>query len=101
MSDNNGWTIFISDGRYIEQSKTQVKGFKRFISMDPHLNQIKTQNLICDDLKIAFEGDHLSYSQFENMKSVFPAINWENTLMILEDLASVKDKYELDCRARL
>ena len=88
---------FISDGRYIEQSKTQVKGFERFISMDPHLKQIKTQNLICDGLKVAFEGDHLSYSQFENMKSVFPAINWENTSMILEDLASVKDKYELDC----
>ena len=29
---------FITDGRYIEQSKEQVKGFERFIDMDTHLN---------------------------------------------------------------
>ena len=28
---------FITDGRYIEQSKAQVKGFERFISMPPQL----------------------------------------------------------------
>ncbi len=88
---------FISDGRYIEQSKSQVKGFKRFIGMEPHLAQMKNNNLVVDGLKLAFEGDHMSHTQFENMGNIFPAINWENTSMILEDLASVKDKYELDC----
>ena len=88
---------FISDGRYIEQSKSQVKGFKRFIGMEPHLAQMKNNNLLVDGLKLAFEGDHMSHTQFENMENIFPEINWENTSMILEDLASVKDKYELDC----
>ena len=88
---------FISDGRYIEQSKSQVKGFKRFIGMEPHLAQMKNNNLVVDGLKLAFEGDHMSHTQFENMENIFPEINWENTSMILEDLASVKDKYELDC----
>ena len=32
---------FITDGRYIEQSKNQVQGFECFIEMDSHLNVIK------------------------------------------------------------
>ncbi|MBH09796.1 MAG: hypothetical protein CMG74_05450 [Candidatus Marinimicrobia bacterium] len=88
---------FISDGRYIEQSKNQVKGFDRFIGMDSHLSQIKDNNLNPKGLKIAFEGDHISYVQYENMKNYFPNTIWENTSMIIEDLASVKDSYELEC----
>jgi len=88
---------FITDGRYIEQSKVQVKGLDRFIGMDSHLTQIKDNNLNPKGLKLAFEGDHMSFVQYENMTKMFPDTNWENTSMILEDLASVKDSYELDC----
>ena len=36
---------FITDGRYIEQSKSQVKGFERYIDMSSHFNQIKENKL--------------------------------------------------------
>lgn len=88
---------FITDGRYIEQSKSQVKGFDRYIGMDTHLKQIKDNELNPDGLKLGFEGDHMSYALYENMKNLFPKTHWNNTSMILEDLASVKDDYELDC----
>ena len=88
---------FITDGRYIEQSKFQVKGFDRFIGMDPHLKQIKDNKLNPDGLKLGFEGDHMSYSLYKNMKDIFSDTKWKNTSMILEDLASVKDDYELEC----
>jgi Xaa-Pro aminopeptidase len=88
---------FITDGRYIEQSKSQVKSFDRFIGMDPHLKQIKDNKLNPDGLKIAFEANHMSYFLYENMKNIFPNTHWISTSMILEDLASVKDEYELDC----
>ena len=84
---------FITDGRYIEQSKSQVKSFDRFIGMDPHLKQIKDNKLNPDGLKIAFEADHMSYSLYEKMKNLFPNTYWNGTSMILEDLASVKDEY--------
>ena len=80
---------FITDGRYIEQSKAQVKGFERFIDMNSHLSQIKDNNLNPNGFKLAFEGDHMSYALYENMISVFPNTKWENASMILEDLASV------------
>ena len=88
---------FITDGRYIEQSKSQVKSFDRFIGMDSHLQQIKNNKLNPDGLKIAFEADHVSYFLYEKMKNLFPNTHWSSSFMILEDLASVKDKYELDC----
>jgi len=88
---------FITDGRYIEQSKNQVIGFERFIGMDTHLQQIKDNNLNLNGLNLAFEGDHMSYTLYENMMSLFPNTRWTNSSMILEDLASVKDKMELDC----
>ena len=88
---------FITDGRYIEQSKTQVKGFEVFIDMKSHLLQIKDNNLNPNGLKLAFEEDHMSFSQYRNMKHTFSETNWENSSMILENLASVKDNYELDC----
>jgi Xaa-Pro aminopeptidase len=89
--------FFITDGRYIEQSKAQVKGFERFIDMNSHLSQIKDNNLNPNGFKLAFEGDHMSYALYENMISMFPNTKWENSSMILEDLASVKDDHELEC----
>ena len=91
-----GGQYFITDGRYIEQSKDQVKGFKRYIDMDSHLAIIKKNDLNPNGLKLAFEGKNVTFSQYENMTSVFPETFWENTSMILEDLAAVKDKMEID-----
>ena len=88
---------FITDGRYIEQSKAQVKGFEIFIDMNSHLNQIKENDLISKNLKLAFESDHVSYTFFNDIMAAFPKTEWETSSMILEDLAAVKDKYELDC----
>ena len=87
---------FITDGRYIEQSKDQVKGFNRYIDMDTNLSIIQKNNLLGNGLKIGFEGDHVNYTLYDSIQKTFSDINWESTKMILEDLASVKDKTELD-----
>jgi len=88
---------FITDGRYIEQSKEQVIGFERFISMDPHLSQIKNNNLISNDYSLSFEADHISFALYQNMIEIFPKVKWERSSMIIENLAAVKDEYELNC----
>ena len=88
---------FISDGRYIEQSKEQVKGFERFLDMSSHFHQVKKNNLNPKGLKLAFESNHMSHAQYENMINLFPDTAWKSSKMILEDLAAVKDSHELDC----
>ena len=87
---------FITDGRYIEQSKDQVKGFDRYIDMDTNLSIIQKNNLLSNGLKIGFEGDHVNYTIYDSIQKIFCDVNWESTKMILENLASVKDKMELD-----
>ena len=82
---------FITDGRYIEQSKEQVKGFEIFIDMDTHLSIISKNNLLDSNLKIGFEADHVNFTSYETMTTILSDIHWEKTNMILEDLASVKD----------
>ena len=65
--------------------------------MRSHLEQIKKEKLNKPGLQIAFEGQHVSYSLYRQMKNLFPETEWVDTSMILEDLASVKDDYEIAC----
>ncbi|MDP7608267.1 MAG: Xaa-Pro peptidase family protein [Candidatus Marinimicrobia bacterium] len=89
---------FISDGRYAEQSREQVSGFSRVIENLSHLELLsaKKKNLIPDGLKLGFEGDHLSVSQYNTIVDLFPKTDWVCTKGILEDLQAVKDKSELN-----
>ena len=89
-------SYFISDGRYDVQSKNQVKGLERFIDFGTHLSIIEKNNLIPNGLKLGFEGDHTSVSQFKAMQDVFSNVNWESTSMLMENLQAIKDQSELD-----
>ena len=86
---------FITDGRYMEQSKQEVKGFERFIDKGTHIEIAQKNNLIHNGLKLAVEGDFLSLSLYNQLNDLFPDIKWESTKMILENLAAVKDESEL------
>ncbi len=86
---------FISDGRYDVQSQDQVKGFKRYIDFGTHLSIIEKNGLISNGLNLAFEGDHTSVHQYDDMRSTFPKVTWESTSMIMENLQAVKDESEL------
>jgi Xaa-Pro aminopeptidase len=86
---------FITDSRYMEQSKQEVKGFERFIDNGIHIEIAQKNNLIPNGLKLAVEGDFLSLSLYNQLNDLFPDIKWESTKMILENLAAVKDESEL------
>ncbi|MBU0528244.1 Xaa-Pro peptidase family protein [bacterium] len=87
---------FITDGRYMEQSKNEVKGFKRFIDYGTHIEIAQKNNLIPNGLKLAFESEFLSYNSYSQLTELFPDVKWESTKMILENLAAVKDESELE-----
>ncbi len=87
---------FITDGRYMEQSKQEVKGFERVVDYGTHIEVAQKNNLIPKGLKLAVEGDFLSLSLYNQLNELFPDIKWESTKMILENLAAVKDESELE-----
>jgi len=86
---------FFSDGRYLEQSKEQVKGFERFIDVGTHLSMIDKNNLLPDSLKMGFEGDFLTVNQYADLKNLFSGVQWVSTREIVERLAAVKDINEI------
>ena len=89
---------FISDGRYTEQSKKQVSGFSCIIENLSHLELMgaKKRNLIPDGLKLGFEGEHLSVTQYNTMMELFSKTDWVCTKGILEALQAVKDESEIN-----
>jgi Xaa-Pro aminopeptidase len=86
---------FFSDGRYKEQAANEIVGFECFIDSVPHFEIIAKNNLLPDGLTVAVEGDHLSVNQFTRIKELFPAIKWEFTDRVIEDIAAIKDETEL------
>lgn len=86
---------FISDGRYIEQAKTEVIGLERLFDYGTHIEIIKKNNLVPKGLHLAFEDEFLSVSQYHQLKKLLPNVKWESTKMILENLAAIKDESEL------
>ena len=87
---------FITDGRYMEQSKEEVKGFERVIDYGTHIEIVQKNNLIPGGLKLALESDFLSLSLYNQVIELFPNSKWESTKMIIENLAAVKDESELE-----
>ena len=87
---------FITDGRYNEQSKNEVKGFKRYIDVGTHIEIAEKNKLIPAGFKIGFENDFISHSTYEQMNSFFPKVNWQPTKMLIENLAAVKDIHEIE-----
>ena len=86
---------FITDGRYKEQSKKEVKDFERFIDYGTHIEIAQKNNLIHKGLKLAFESEILSYNSYNQLTELFPKVKWESTKKILENLAAVKVASEL------
>ncbi|MBT3299571.1 MAG: aminopeptidase P family protein [Candidatus Marinimicrobia bacterium] len=87
---------FFTDGRYLTQSKNEVKGFRCVIGNDSHLKMMAKENLMSDGISIGFESDFVSVNLFESIKNSFPKVKWEKTSRIIETLAAVKDETELD-----
>lgn len=86
---------FISDGRYLTQSKEQVKGMDIVIDDDPHLDIIKKKTLLKNGLKLGIEADFLPVSQIEKLEEIFPFCKWESTTRFVEEIAAVKDNGEI------
>tara|TARA_B100000965_G_scaffold62429_1_gene48279 strand:+ start:16859 stop:17932 length:1074 start_codon:yes stop_codon:yes gene_type:complete len=86
---------FFTDGRYIEQSKDQVKNCKIHIVGGNYFKYIADNNLIKERLKIGFESEHISVSLFKNLCDAINNIQWIQCKGIVEKIAAVKDQLEI------
>jgi len=87
---------FFTDGRYTEQVKDQVKNCTIHIVGSSHIKAIQNQKLLSKSIKIGFESNHLSYSNFQLLKNSFPDTQWKETENIVEYIAAIKDMAEIE-----
>jgi len=87
---------FFTDGRYIEQSKLQVKNCSIHIVSTAHYLEISENKLIRRGATIGFEGDYVSVSLYNALKNCLQQGKWEKTSGIVEKLAAVKDSQEIE-----
>ena len=87
---------FFTDGRYIQQSKEQVKHCEIQIIGGAHFQFISDNNLIPSGCKMGFESDHMSVTFFTHLSKLINAVNWVPCFGIIEKIAAVKDILEIE-----
>ena len=87
---------FFTDGRYISQSKDQVKNCTIHIVGGAHFIAIQTKKLLPHDIKIGFESTAMTVSSFDQLQTALKHCHWIKTSMIVEKIAAIKDDFEID-----
>ena len=95
LNENN---FFISDGRYKIQSQLEVKNMDIIIENESNINSIKNYKLLkTKNLRLGFESNNISYSTLTLLKTIFPYIIWVPISNTIEEIAMLKDPYEIQC----
>ena len=89
-------TMFLTDTRYILQSRQEVKRCKRIISRLDLPETVAAHNLLARCKRVGFESHHVTYAQYRKLKRLFPAMVFSPTTDMVEEIALVKEKDEID-----
>ena len=73
----NNKQYFFTDGRYIEQSKRQIKDYEIHIVGSAHYKAIADKTLIMANAKIGLEADFVSLNMFDQIVKLLPNVAWE------------------------
>ncbi len=85
----------LTDSRYRQQSREEVLGCRVFISDDGLFETAARKSLLGRSRRVGLEGNHLSYTLFQNLKKLFPGIRFVPEVDVVESVAAVKDAVEI------
>ena len=85
----------MTDFRYQEQIKSEVKGFEHIVDKDM-LKCLKSMEMLSKQGRIGFEADHLSVSELTALEKNFPKVEWVSTNLVVERAAAIKDEKEIE-----
>ncbi len=88
--------LFLTDFRYKEQAKQQVKSMKVMVVQRDLFSSLATlPQLKGKSIKLGFESDHLSCKVYRNLRSLLPDCLLVPTEKLIESLTEKKDKTEV------
>jgi Xaa-Pro aminopeptidase len=88
---------FVTDFRYLEQAAEEVDpSFDRLLAPSTELLESVGEALPSDEMRVGFEGDHLSVDQHASLRAQLPArVELVSTAALVESLREVKDAEEI------
>jgi Xaa-Pro aminopeptidase len=86
---------FITDGRYVEQARKEVKGWKIFITQDSLFEEVRLQRLLHPGMRVGIDGNTFILSQFKQIKKIFPKVKFLPKVETIEKISAVKDEEEI------
>lgn len=87
--------VLITDGRYAQQVKSEVTGWKVLITQGSLLEKILRRSLLPPRSRVGFDGNAVPYSQFISLKKSFPKVKFLPKAEVIEKIAAVKDAGEI------
>lgn len=90
----NSDAFFMSDNRYEQQAKDEVKEFSIHIGRGSLFDLIQELNINVSS-QFGFESDTLTYNQFEKISKLYPNIKWRPYERVIENLSIVKSQEEI------
>ena len=94
ISGNNDFLF--TDSRYIEQGREQTCD-QITVSLTSGFSAIEEVSRLYSLTNVAFESDHLTYSEFTGMEKLLnPRVNLISSKGVVEKIRSVKDNGEVD-----
>jgi Xaa-Pro aminopeptidase len=88
--------FFLTDRRYKDQAPLEVRNFSIVVAKENLFDAIAERKLVPSRTRIGFESQYLSLAEFQNLKALMPGRRFVPTTSIVEDLAAIKDREELE-----
>ncbi|HUL43391.1 MAG TPA: aminopeptidase P family protein [Bacteroidota bacterium] len=86
----------LSDGRYTDQIRSEVKEWDVFITKTDLLDEMRKRKLLPRGTRLGFDGNSVHFSQYQEMKKLFPSVKFLPKADCLERIAAVKDAGEVE-----
>jgi Xaa-Pro aminopeptidase len=87
---------FLTDHRYRDQSKAEIKGFEIHVSRIGLIEEAGKRRLLKAQSRVGFESQNLSVFAFNKMKKLLPVSALVPTLSVIESIAAIKDEFEIE-----
>jgi len=84
--------LFLTDGRYTEQSRREVPDLERFTYLNPLREELPA--LLTDVRRLGFEADEMTVAARDRLAGALDDVELVPTTEVIESLRAVKDDEE-------
>jgi Xaa-Pro aminopeptidase len=85
----------LTDGRYAEQVRSEVQGWKIIVTQRGLFEEIQHKRLLAPGARIGFDGNSVSFAQFQHLRKLLPKVKFLPKVDCVERIAVTKDAGEV------